>query len=444
MQVSLLALQDHTLYPGSNGGVLLPDLLQLTRSSPATPTLREQRAEQERDRRRDREHQSAGAAGVSTHPADLIRADEREMAPNSRAARRDIQDGQQRQTLQQRDTFQRSLAEAAAREQQRGGLNTSAAGESGGAKPDAAKDSTNQNARSAPASAPASTNANPAPTDGAANSTTPASAPANAANVLPPGNSGRAAGPASAAAEVSGAASAASESALRVAAVGRAADPAGNTPDLPESTEAAPSAGVAKSASGGAARSAESAPTTAVGARGPATKATVAAARAADIADPEPGKFDANVERMLRVLRGHIGQGRSQTTLRLDPPELGTVRMHLDLRADALSLRIEPQTALAHRLLSEQLDSLRQGLEASGIQLEHVEIRPPPPDPQPGQDGLPQQPEGHSYGDAGGSQADAEHPQSGTEPTTVEPTGERSARDAPSGPVTESRVNILA
>jgi len=84
-----------------------------------------------------------------------------------------------------------------------------------------------------------------------------------------------------------------------------------------------------------------------------------------------------NIERMVRVLRNRIDGERSHTVLRLDPPQLGKVRLELDLRRDALVLRIETETDLAHRLLRSELGALRQALDAAGIHLERVEAPPP-------------------------------------------------------------------
>lgn len=108
----------------------------------------------------------------------------------------------------------------------------------------------------------------------------------------------------------------------------------------------------------------------------------------------EPRSDDANIERIVRSLGAALRGARSVTTLRLDPPELGSLTLQLDLRAENLTLRIESQTAAAQRLLSDELDALRRGLESAGIRLERAEVtlvdaaRPapaePPASPDPG------------------------------------------------------------
>ncbi len=92
----------------------------------------------------------------------------------------------------------------------------------------------------------------------------------------------------------------------------------------------------------------------------------------------------ANIDRLVRVVRGRLSESHSRATLRLDPPEIGTIRIHMDLRRDVLHLRLDTDTGSAHRLLSDQLDTLRHALAQSGIRLESVEVRPPTQPDEPG------------------------------------------------------------
>lgn len=99
---------------------------------------------------------------------------------------------------------------------------------------------------------------------------------------------------------------------------------------------------------------------------------------AASPAPAESADTRTNLERIVRCLRAQIEGNRARATLRLDPPALGSLRLALDLQQDALALRIEPNSVVAHELLSEHLDGLREQLERAGIRLERVEIAPPP------------------------------------------------------------------
>lgn len=106
---------------------------------------------------------------------------------------------------------------------------------------------------------------------------------------------------------------------------------------------------------------------------GSSSPASTPSARAAT--PPEAtGRNESLTEQLVRVARSRLNEKHTIATLRLDPPALGSVRMHMDLREDRLLLRIEPQSELAHRLLSEQTDALRGALEAAGIRLLRVEV----------------------------------------------------------------------
>jgi len=101
-----------------------------------------------------------------------------------------------------------------------------------------------------------------------------------------------------------------------------------------------------------------------------------AAERDAGQSAPDADDRAENVERVLRVLRGSLARQRTTTVIRMDPPELGALRLELDLRKDVLTLRMSAATDAAQQLLREQLDVLRSGLEAAGIRLNQVEIVP--------------------------------------------------------------------
>jgi flagellar hook-length control protein FliK len=151
---------------------------------------------------------------------------------------------------------------------------------------------------------------------------------------------------------------------------------------------------------------------------------------------------------MLRVIHARLGQQHSVATMRLDPPELGMVRLHMDLRADQLALTIETARPEARRLLHEQLDALRQGLESSGIQLSRVELRTVEMaasdlDAQTSQEadvGAGDQEASHSSDDGAASR---EEQAPGTEASSAEPT-DTSRSVAAQESATESLVNVLA
>jgi hypothetical protein len=161
-----------------------------------------------------------------------------------------------------------------------------------------------------------------------------------------------------------------------------------------------------------------------------------------------------NIERVLRTIHSRLGRERSIAVLQLDPPELGSVRLRMDLRNDALSLRVDTQTQVAHRLLMKELDSLRQGLESAGIHLERVDVRPPslPPDGAGADLGQSADPDGSEHNQS--AETGTEHPdQNGTEARSQE--GMEAATEASMSPgqgaagghgvpAAESLVNVLA
>ena len=102
------------------------------------------------------------------------------------------------------------------------------------------------------------------------------------------------------------------------------------------------------------------------------------------------------IERIVRVVRHSLRHGITRTTLRLDAPLIGKLRIDMELQGSALNLRFEPTHELAHRLLNREADQLAAALRQAGLDPQRIEIRPA------GQaDGQPAFAGGH--GDQGGS-----------------------------------------
>jgi flagellar hook-length control protein FliK len=245
-----------------------------------------------------------------------------------------------------------------------------------------------------------------------------------------------------------------------------AATPPANAGGKPE-TEPSPSTktavkAVARVSAGGAAtntpaagKAASQATTTRVAttpAAGPASTRSAqaagrhAAGRAAKEAPPEDRKTDANIERILRLVRTRIGKDRSVATLRLDPPELGTVRLRMDLRQDQLTLLIETQSQRARHLLREHMDVLRSNLESAGVRLENVELRAV----ETADAGNEMQQSRHTDVGSGRHDESARSDDSaggredpGTDAQRNDPEHDV-ARDVPPEPAAESLVNVLA
>lgn len=68
-------------------------------------------------------------------------------------------------------------------------------------------------------------------------------------------------------------------------------------------------------------------------------------------------------------------QGQSEIIMRLDPPELGTVRVKILHDGQGLRIEVTGQQAQSVELLQSQMDSLRQRLESAGIEPKGLVIR---------------------------------------------------------------------
>jgi flagellar hook-length control protein FliK len=114
---------------------------------------------------------------------------------------------------------------------------------------------------------------------------------------------------------------------------------------------------------------------------------------------------------LARVLRSKVGARHSNMTIRLDPPELGQVRVDVRMRDEAMTVRFEAQTQAGHDALQGRLRELTGALEQQGVRVDSVEVayRPPNDGQQDGQSGQQQQPssggqqwsESHFAGDGG-------------------------------------------
>lgn len=430
MQVNLVPPTGPARSPGSSGReALLSQLLQALQPDETAQARHAQNVERHAEKlRRKDERQDAATAQTATElrPSERMQQAERDMAPGSHAAHR----AQWRQAAQQaeagRREFRRALADAS--ERGRGERPTSA--------PHAARNAA-RSSKNAPIPAPTS----PAPTDGSAQSLTPARAPV--ARVATRGTPGPVPAGAS-----------------RAALVPAAPAPAAPAPNTGASATVVATAPAARAAAGRVtALSSPAAVTNSAPRSSPPVVSAIADGRGGVTAGKHTlrpvargeglaeGNSDANVERIVRIIQARIGKDRAVTTLRLDPPELGTIRLHMDLRQEQLLLRVETQTPEAQRLLSGELDTLRRSLEAAGIHLERVEVRsaaPAPPASEPqtqpqaeGWTGAQQQAAREDAGSAGGGLS--WEPEAPRAESPDLPGG-----DAEAEPAAESLVNVLA
>lgn len=434
MQVNLMGTGTAAGSPGA-GRTLPAEFLQMLQPTVASRTRHEQAAECcEEERRRQDDQNDAATASAAAQPSstDQLRQAERDMAPGSTAARRDQLHSQAEQSAaQDRHGFRQVLAEATGRRAPENAPATASEPVSAVAQPATETLGADQPETVQPSLAPSATS--PRNTAQA-----PATSPVFAEVLTGADNWARLA------ASVIPAPMGEAQNNTLDASGARAA--ASRIADAP----AAAAAATGTSASGGSSARVTGGAVAAV--EGVALKNTASETAPSAAAQPEAepdGNSDANIERILRFIHTRLDKNRSVATLRLDPPELGTVKLRMDLRDHDLSLSVDAETVAARRLLAEHLDALRRNLEASGIHLEHVEIRVPAATNETRDTGLPQQPDlpPRDFGSSTRRDpefAGADDGQQGSN-AHADPTGESSPIAAVTlEPAAESLVNVLA
>ncbi len=127
-------------------------------------------------------------------------------------------------------------------------------------------------------------------------------------------------------------------------------------------------AGVTQASSGGGSK-----PTpTMLAGQGSAPLKQDAAKGSARVIRHEPRSFEAQLQRGLaQVLR----QSGGTLSLKLDPVDLGTVKVSLALSQGRVEGSIEASSERARGLLHEHLDTLKSSLEQRGITVDRLEVR---------------------------------------------------------------------
>jgi flagellar hook-length control protein FliK len=102
-----------------------------------------------------------------------------------------------------------------------------------------------------------------------------------------------------------------------------------------------------------------------------------AARSAAERGDPAPGSDQADrvrfVQRVARAFESAADRGGT-VRLRLNPPELGSLRLELTVHNGKMSARIEAETQSARNLILDNLPVLRQRLADHQIQVERFDV----------------------------------------------------------------------
>ncbi|MEX2672952.1 MAG: flagellar hook-length control protein FliK [Phycisphaeraceae bacterium] len=82
-----------------------------------------------------------------------------------------------------------------------------------------------------------------------------------------------------------------------------------------------------------------------------------------------------NASRLARAMQGAVNQGGGTMTLRMTPPEMGTVRIQLQVQGGTVNAALHAESEGARTLLSQQLSQLRQSLESQGLHVERLSVQ---------------------------------------------------------------------
>lgn len=85
-----------------------------------------------------------------------------------------------------------------------------------------------------------------------------------------------------------------------------------------------------------------------------------------------------NVDRVVRAARAAVARGASRIQIRLEPPELGALRIDIRHNANGLQLQLQATSSRAQQLLQQNSSELRASLDSQGlgnVQID-VQLRP--------------------------------------------------------------------
>jgi flagellar hook-length control protein FliK len=95
---------------------------------------------------------------------------------------------------------------------------------------------------------------------------------------------------------------------------------------------------------------------------------------------PTPGRLPEGVDE-LSIFRQisdamKMRNGRTQRAdIRLNPAELGAVRVQMEMRNGAVRVLVNTESSLVGDLVSNGLEQLRRDMLAQGVQVDHLEVR---------------------------------------------------------------------
>jgi flagellar hook-length control protein FliK len=82
----------------------------------------------------------------------------------------------------------------------------------------------------------------------------------------------------------------------------------------------------------------------------------------------------ARFEHLIKSIRLNVGAKSSSATIRLNPPELGRMRIDLRMAEQSLQVKVEVATPRARELITARANELVTALREHGIQVERFEV----------------------------------------------------------------------
>lgn len=93
--------------------------------------------------------------------------------------------------------------------------------------------------------------------------------------------------------------------------------------------------------------------------------------RSVGVDQPDP---QAVINRISQLAQQLAPEGSSRVQVRLNPPELGVLRVDMTVRHDVVSLRMHAVTAVARDMLTAQVGQLQESLSQQGLTLARFEV----------------------------------------------------------------------
>ncbi len=107
----------------------------------------------------------------------------------------------------------------------------------------------------------------------------------------------------------------------------------------------------------------------------PSASATQGGAQAAPQAELPEADAQRITDRVVKGLRSVINQRGGTLTLRLNPAELGAMRISVKMDGTAVAAQFQASTAAASQALNQNLAALRHALEAQGLTVENLNVQ---------------------------------------------------------------------